>query len=151
MFSPKAEIKFSGLCPDVLTSILGSAMIAIPSKLGNTVLGGSVMDKDEILKKSREENKDRDFVEEAVLAKANSIALCVGIFMCGIISILKGLLTEKGTEPAVWTVYFSVLATTMLVKFAKMRRRHELLLGLLYLAFCVTFFVFYLHDLLEMA
>ena len=25
------------------------------------------------------------------------------------------------------------------------------LLGLLYLAFCVTFFVFYLHDLLEMA
>lgn len=109
------------------------------------------MDKDEILKKSREENKDRDFVEEAVLAKANSIALCVGIMMCGIISLLKGILTEKGTEPAVWTVYFSVLATTMLVKFAKMRRRHELLLGLLYLAFCVTFFVFYLHDLLEMA
>ena len=109
------------------------------------------MDKDEILKRSREENKDRDFVEEAVLAKANSIALCVGILMCGIISILKGLLTEKGTEPAVWTVYFSVLATTMLVEFVKLRRRHELLLGLLYLAFCVTFFVFYLRDLLGMA
>ena len=71
--------------------------------------------------------------------------------MCGSISILKGLLTEKGTEPAVWTVYFSVLATTMLVKFAKMRKCHELLLGLLYLAFCVTFFVFYLHDLLGTA
>ena len=125
--------------------------MTIPSKLGNTVWEVSAMDKDEILKKSREENKDRDFVEEAVLAKANSIALCVGIFMCGIISVLKGLLTEKGTEPAVWTVYFSVLATTMLVKFAKMRKRHELLLGLLYLAFCVTFFVFYLRGLLGMA
>ena len=28
------------------------------------------MDKDEILKKSREENKDRDFVEEAALSRA---------------------------------------------------------------------------------
>ncbi len=109
------------------------------------------MDKEEILAKSREENKARDFVEEAALAKANSIALGVGIIMCGIISILRGLLTEKGTEPAVWTVYFSVLATTMLVKFFKLRRRHELLLGLLYLAFCVVFFVFYLHDLLKAA
>ena len=109
------------------------------------------MDKDEILKKSREEYKDRDFVEAEVLNRANSIALAVGVIVCGVVSILRGLLTEKGTEPAVWTVYFSVLATTMLVKFAKMRKRHELLLGLLYLAFCVTFFVFYLHDLLGMA
>ena len=109
------------------------------------------MDRDEILKKSREEYKDRDFVEAEVLNRANSIALAVGVIVCGVVSILRGLLTEKGTEPAVWTVYFSVLATTMLVKFAKMRKRHELLLGLLYLAFCVTFFVFYLHDLLGMA
>lgn len=109
------------------------------------------MDKDEILKKSREENKDRDFVEEAVLARANTIALAVGMVMCGIISILRGLLTEKGTEPAVWTVYFSVLAAGMLVKFVKMRKRHELLLGLLYAAFCVFFFVLYLRDLLRMA
>lgn len=109
------------------------------------------MDKNEILKKSREENKNRDFVEEAALAKANTIALAVGMMMCGIVSILRALLTEKGTEPAVWAVYMSVLATTMLVKFFKLRRRHELLLGLLYLAFCVIFFVFYLHDLLEMA
>ena len=109
------------------------------------------MDKDEILARSRKENKDRDFVEEAVLAKANSIALAVGMMMCGIVSILRGLLTEKGTEPAVWAVYFSVLATTMLVKFAKMRKRHELLLGLFYGAFCVMFFTFYLHDLLKTA
>ena len=109
------------------------------------------MDKDEILKKSREENKNRDFVEAEVLNRANAIALAVGVMVCGVVSILRGLLTEKGTEPAVWTVYFSVLATTMLVKFAKMRKRHELLLGLLYLGFCVFFFALYLRDLLGMA
>ena len=103
------------------------------------------MDRDEILKKSREENKDRDLVEAEVLNRANAIALAVGVMVCGVISILRGLLTEKGTEPAVWTVMFGMMSAGMLVKFVKLRRRHELLLGLVYGGFCVCFFVFYLH------
>lgn len=109
------------------------------------------MDKDEILKKSREENKNRDFVEAEVLNRANAIALAVGIMVCGVVSILRGLLTEQGTEPAVWTVMFGMMSAGMLVKFAKLHRRHELLLGLLYLGFCGFFFALYLHDLLGMA
>ena len=106
------------------------------------------MDKDEILKKSREENKDRDFVEAEVLNRANAIAIAVGVMVC---SVLRGLLTEKGTEPAVWTVMFGMMSAGMLVKFVKLRRRHELLLGLLYLGFCLFFFALYLRDLLGMA
>ena len=44
------------------------------------------MDKDEILKKSREENKNRDFVEAEVLNRANAIALAVGVMVCGVVS-----------------------------------------------------------------
>ena len=40
------------------------------------------MNKDEILKKSREENKGCDFVEGAVLAKANALSLGVGMIVC---------------------------------------------------------------------
>lgn len=126
-------------------------MISLPSKLGNTSLEGSNMEKDEILKKSREENKNRDFVEAEALNRANAIALAVGVMVCGVVSILRGLLTEKGTEPAVWTVMFGMMSAGMLVKFVKLRRRHELLLGLLYLGFCVFFFALYLRDLLGMA
>lgn len=126
-------------------------MIKIPSELGNTVWEVPAMDKDEILKKSREENKNRDFVEAEVLNRANAIALAVGVMVCGVVSILRGLLTEKGTEPAVWTVMFGMMSAGMLVKFVKLRRRHELLLGLLYLGFCVFFFALYLRDLLGMA
>lgn len=126
-------------------------MIRIPSELGNTVWEVPAMDKDEILKKSREENKNRDFVEAEVLNRANAIALAVGVMVCGVVSILRGLLTEKGTEPAVWTVMFGMMSAGMLVKFVKLRRRHELLLGLLYLGFCVFFFALYLRDLLGMA
>ena len=105
------------------------------------------MDKDEILAKSREENKDRDFVEAEVLAKANSIALSVGIFVCGILSILHVIFRDT-VDYSAWTVYFSALTTIMIVKFVKLRKRHELVIGLFYGACCVMFFAFYLRDVL---
>ena len=66
-------------------------MIKIPSKLGNTVWEACLMDRDEILKRSREENKDRDFVEEAVMATANSLSLAVGMIVCGLVSVLSAI------------------------------------------------------------
>jgi len=105
------------------------------------------MDKDEILARSRKENQDRDFVEAEALGKANAIALSVGILVCGLLSVLHAMFADT-PDYGIWTAYFSVLATTMIVKFVKLRRRHELVIGLLYLGFCVFFFVFYLRDLL---
>lgn len=102
------------------------------------------MDKDEILKKSREENRDRDFVEAEVLNRANGIALAVSMLLCALISVLHAIFREK-PNCAVWVVQFGILSTVMLVKFAKLHKRHELLLGLLYGGFSVCFFVFYLH------
>lgn len=102
------------------------------------------MDKEEILKKSREENKDRDFVEAEVLNRANNIALSVSMLICALVSVLHAVFRST-PDYAVWIVQFGILSTVMLVKFARLRRRHELLLGLLYGGFCACFFVFYLH------
>ena len=105
------------------------------------------MDKDEILARSRKENKDRDFVEAEAMAKANSIAINVGIMVCGVLSILHVIFRDT-VDYGVWTVYFSVLAATMIYKYVKLRKRHELVIGLFYAACCVMFFVFYLRDML---
>lgn len=102
------------------------------------------MDRDEILKRSREENKDQDLVDLEVLHRANNIALSVSMLICALISVLHAVFRDS-PDYAVWIVQFGMLSTVMLVKFAKLRRRHELLLGLLYAGFCVCFFVFYLH------
>ncbi len=106
------------------------------------------MDKEEILARSREENKDRDFVEAEALAKASTIALGAGLIVGGLLSVLHAIFADK-PDYGIWTVYFSVLATTMIVKFVKLRRRHEMAIGLIYLGFCVFFFVFYLRDALR--
>ena len=105
------------------------------------------MDRDEILERSRKENKDRDFVEAEVMATANSFALSVSAIVCGVLSALHAIFADT-PDFSVWTVFFSMLATTMLIKYAKLRRRHELIIGLLYLGFCVFFFVLYLYKLL---
>lgn len=106
------------------------------------------MDRDEILKRSREENKDRDLVELEVLHRANNVALSVSMLICALVSVLHAIFRDS-PDYAVWVVQFGMLSAVMLVKFAKLRRRHELLLGLLYGGFCVCFFVFYLHFTLE--
>ena len=109
------------------------------------------MERDEILKKSREENKDRDFVEEAALSRANAVSLGVGMIVCGLLSVLSAVFQDGSPNYSVWTVMWAMQASIFLFKYYRLRRRHELLLGLIYLAFCVTFFVFYLRSLLGMA
>ena len=106
------------------------------------------MDKDEILARSRKEHKDRDFVDMEAQARAYSIAIHVGGLMCGVLAVLHVVFTEA-LDYGVWTVYFSVLATTRIVKFVKLRRRHELLIGQFYVVCWIMFFVFYLRDVLE--
>lgn len=106
------------------------------------------MDKDEILKKSREENRDRDFVEAEVLGKANGIALGVGMLVCALLSVLHAIFRD-GPDYSAWTVLWAAYATVCLYKYAKLRRRHELFFGLLYAGFSLFFFVIYLRRTLE--
>ena len=105
------------------------------------------MDKDEILKKSREENKDRDLVEEAVLARANALSLGVGMMVCGLLSVLSAVF-QDGPDYSVWAVMWAIQASIFLFKYRKLRRRHELALGLFYGALAVFFFVLYLRRTL---
>ena len=102
------------------------------------------MDKDEILEKSRKENRDRDFVEEEAINKAHSIALSVGMMVCGLISVLDGIF-RNGVAFSVWIVMWAIWSAVFLVKYRRLRKRHELLLGLFYAGLSVFFFVLYLH------
>lgn len=102
------------------------------------------MDKDEILAKSRRENRDRDFVEEETIHRAHSIALSVGMMVCGLISVLNGIFGDS-VAFSVWVVMWAIWSSIFLVKYRRLRRRHELLLGLLYAGLSVFFFVLYLH------
>ena len=106
------------------------------------------MDKDEILERSRTEHKDRDVVEAEALSSVSAIAISVGVVLCVLLSILHSIFRDS-VDYGAWTVLFGILSTIMLMKFAKLRRRHELVLGLIYLVNAIVFFVVYLRKVLE--
>lgn len=105
------------------------------------------MDKDEILERSRKEHKDRDFVEDEALALASKTAVWVGTIVCGLLTILQAVF-QSGVLYGIWTLMFSILATTSLVKFSRLRKRYDLIGGLCYLVSAIFFFVWHLRDLL---
>lgn len=105
------------------------------------------MDKEEILAKSRRENKNRDFEEMQVLTWAIGIATRIGLLICCLLSVLEVLFRDR-VNTASYTIFFGILATTMLLKYAKLRRKHELLVAVLYLALFVFFFVLHLRSLI---
>ena len=102
------------------------------------------MDKEKILESSRKENKNRDLVELEVAARAGR----VGAAVCVLLSLVVRLLTDSYLLSP-WIIYFSIIATHSLVKYAKLRRKTDLVLSLVYLAVCLSFLVFFVLRLVE--
>ncbi len=108
------------------------------------------MNKEEILAKSRTENKGRtDEMETAVLGKAGSIAAAAGGLVCMLIVLLN--LISKSSDPkvscAAWSVYGLMQGALFLVKYVKLRRVHELVLAILFLLVGITALVFLVNLL----
>lgn len=101
------------------------------------------MDKNEILAQSRKENKNKDLAELETVQKASSVAGRVGMLVCCLIAVLEVIFTGR-INYASWTIYFSILGSLFLVKYLSLRRRHELLMTVLYLALFVFFLTLYL-------
>ncbi len=107
------------------------------------------MNKEEILKASREENKNRDLVDLEITARAGNIAGRVGGSVACVISLIASVVADTVLYSP-WIIYFSIIGTNALVKFIKLKRKTELVLALLYLFFAVLGLVMLITRLLEM-
>lgn len=106
------------------------------------------MNKEKILESSRKENKNRDLVELEVAAQAGHIAGRVGAAVCVLLSLVFRLLMDSYLLSP-WVIYFSIISTHALVKYAKLRRKTDLILSLVYLAMFFLFLVFFVLRLVE--
>ena len=97
------------------------------------------MKKEEILAKSRAENKGQDEREKQVLIKAGQIAFTVGGVMCMLIALFNSILSmvdHGGTRldpklnTMLWSIYLSMLGSLFLYKYVKLKKKHELFLAI---------------------
>ena len=105
------------------------------------------MNKEEILEKSRAENRNRDIYEQEILKQASAgcviVMLVLSITLHNIpeglaVGVAFGTL-RGGTNWGVWALVFSTHMTTFWVKYWRLRHGHELVMALIYTALVALF------------
>ena len=104
------------------------------------------MDKEEILKRSRKENKNKDEMELSVFSKAGQRACVVGGFVCMAMILLESTFADRFSV-SIWSVYLSMVGTVQLVKYQGFKKKYQLIAAFILLALALVFFVMYLIDL----
>ncbi|MBE6851530.1 MAG: hypothetical protein E7504_07370 [Ruminococcus sp.] len=89
-----------------------------------------MMTREEILEKSRQENKNQDLVANEAAAKAVSVAMTAAIVL-GTVLFLVQIICDGGANLALWAVDIFFIAVYYLVMFCKMRSRMHLLIAVL--------------------
>ncbi len=82
------------------------------------------MEKEDILKASRQEHKDGDLVELELVRRAWYYAGIVGALTCCLLVVLVGAITH--TAPySPWAIYFSMIATNWTVRAIKLKKKSD--------------------------
>ncbi|MDE8726318.1 DUF6442 family protein [Ruminococcus bromii] len=105
------------------------------------------MNKDEILAKSRAENKNKDVYEQEVLKQASRSAVVVQMVLATIFFVTQ-ILVDKGINWGLWALVFSTSMTINWVKYIKLRHRQELITAIVYTVFVSVMSVYYIYNLI---
>ncbi len=106
------------------------------------------MDREEILKASQKEHKNRDLAELEVVYQAGSHASRVGALVCCLISLLSSVIAHRMLYSP-WAIYFSMVATQWLVRFIKLKRKSDAVLAVLFFSLTVMAFLCLISRLAE--
>lgn len=104
------------------------------------------MDKEEILAKSRAENKNKDVYEHEVLKQANAcVVLVIGVLAA--VFFVVQIFVGGGMNWGMWALVFSTTMTTFWVKYIKLRRKHELLMAIAYTVIVAVAAGYHIYNL----
>ena len=84
------------------------------------------MNKDEILAKSRKENKVGDEREIQILANSSKIGMAVGGILAAIIVLFSRMVNKPLLGLSAWTVYFAMFGSRRLYQFIQTREKIRL-------------------------
>lgn len=100
----------------------------MPSALGKT-FGGVLMDKEEILEKSRKENKNQDVYEKDVVLRGNRYSGIVMVLLATVFFIVQ-IVVGGGTNYGLYAIILSAPTVGYLFKYYKLRTKPDLIAGI---------------------
>ena len=104
------------------------------------------MNREDILRESRNENRGQDEMEREVRAKAGMLAAKVGGLVCAVMLFLDTILTDRVNNES-WAVYCTIYGIICLIPGVKLKKRAEFFFGIILLVCAAINLVFYLKEL----
>ena len=105
------------------------------------------MDRDDILARSRAENRGTDAYERQVLEKAGKLSAQVGMLVCCLIA-AASVAAAGRVNNACWVIYFSIHASLFWTKYRYTKVRHELLLAVVSTAVGLLFLGLFIREMI---
>ncbi len=106
------------------------------------------MNKEDILKASRKENKNRDLAELEAGRHAGSLGARVGATICCVISLLSSTLADIMLYSP-WIIYFSIMGTNWLVCGIKMKKKSDVIFAAMLFVLAILAFIGFVTRILE--
>ncbi len=104
------------------------------------------MTREEILEKSQNENKGKDIAEMEIIKNALMIGWAVTVCLVGVVLIFNGIVLGYENMGALFAV-MSGLYVVFLIKYLKLRKKHELFITIAYGIAAVAFLVSWIMTL----
>lgn len=106
------------------------------------------MTREEILEKSRSENKGKDIVEEEFLKKGFLVCWIVSMFAACAVAMIEGIVLGKQNNG----LFFALMSgqfSFFLMKYIRLRKKHELFITIMYGIAAVCFLTFWIINLIK--
>lgn len=104
------------------------------------------MNKEEILEKSRKENKKQDVYEKEVIIKGNRYA-CIAAAVLATVFFVIQIFVGGGMNYGLYAVVFSMPMAGFWMKYIKLHKKHELLVAVCYTIAVVLFSAAHIYEL----
>lgn len=104
--------------------------------------------REEILAKSRNENKDQDIFEKEVSIKAGNIAACAAAILATLFFVIQ-ILVGGGMNYGLYAIIFSIPAAGYIVKALTMKRKPDVVLAIIWTVAAIILSVVHIAELIR--
>lgn len=89
------------------------------------------MNKEEILERSRKENKGQDIYEQEVLKEGEGVGGFAAMMLATVFFVVQ-LIVGRGRNWGLWAIMLIYSASEVTVKAVRLRKKHEIILAVFY-------------------
>ena len=106
------------------------------------------MNREEILEKSRQENRGQDVVNLEVSRSSIELGWIVAVCMLAVVAVTEAVKYDR-MNPGIFFAVMAGCAAIFIRKYLKLRKRHELVISIVYTVAAVAFLIAWILQLAD--